>query len=584
MQRFNVGFKRSYDMIDLIDRMSLEEKIGQMCVPILQNGVIDQTVKNYIQKYKVGMIRFCPNGEFDNSSVLVGEANPVMTARETAEFTNSLQKLAMENENSIPLFIAVDQEGGTRNDINRNNALVYAGHMCFGAADAVDLTYKVARATAEEFAAMGINLVQAPIVDVFRYAGRRTIKAASFGENPKLVTKHAAAMLRGFKDGGIIAMMKHFPGYGSVSADAHVGNARISKSLEKLEAEDLYPIKKLIRLGIDGIMVGHVVTECVDPEHPATLSKKLLTDYLRKQLGFDNILETDAMRMHAIQDNYGTAEATVMAAEAGNDLILLRGNEEHFKEGYYALLNAVREGRISERNIDESVQRILRIKQRNNLFENAFADASAADGIVGSNEHRKLCRELAERSVAVMKKTHMPVSADKKILVVSPKPQKLDATLDDVQCTDMLLKSVRKMCEKAKLVLISLTPDAKETEKVLQYARSADLIINGTINAILHDNQIELDGRLKALGKPVINVAMESPCDIGVLENVTDYVCMFGCAADWADVAAECIFGKRIASGVVPVNLAHESQIGAVVRTSNGIHIQRRRIVQANVY
>lgn len=541
----------------LLQHMTVEEKIGQICVPILQKGEITPEIEKCIKEYGVGMIRFCPNAEFDNASVVVGVPNPYKTAAETAEYTNQLQRLAQETKNKIPLIIAVDQEGGTRNDVNRDGAMAYASHMCFGVADDADLTYRVAKATAEEFAAMGINMVQAPIVDVFRYQGRNTMKAATFGEGEELVTRHADAMQKGFRDGGIIAMIKHFPGYGSLATDAHKGIARITKTLEELEAEDLYPFRKLMKDNVDGVMVGHVIVECLDKQYPATLSKTLIQGFLREKLGFDGIVETDAMRMRAIQDNYGTGPASVLAVAAGNDLVLLRGDMEHFMEGYNALLTAAQSGELPMEVIDSAVARILRLKDEKGLFENPFTDPERAQQLVGCFEHHALLDELAQKSVSVLKKKVLPLNPNgaERILAVSPIPQKLEAAMDKDQCPEILVRAVQTRHANTVALLTQLEPSEEEIKHAVELSANADIIVVGTCNAILYENQRKMVKSLQDTGKTVIVVAMESPCDIDVLDNVNDYVCMYGCAKDWAEAAADCIFGKNDGNTHPPITL-----------------------------
>ncbi|MBO7154226.1 MAG: hypothetical protein J6W67_10535, partial [Lentisphaeria bacterium] len=357
------------DIEKLLSSMTLEQKVGQMCVPILQKGELTEDIEKCITEYKVGMLRYCPNAEYDGNSELVGEPNFYYTPSGMAEFMNSIQKKA-----DIPLFIAVDQEGSIRNDVNRSGAFAYSGHMSFGAADDYDLTYRVAYATGKEFAAMGLNLVQAPIVDVLTQSGRKTMKSASFGQDVEKVTAHALAMMKGFKDAGIASMAKHFPGYGSVATDAHKGLAEIVKSFEELDSTDIAPMKTLFANGVDGVMTGHVLTHCVDDEYPATMSYKMITEYLREKLGFDGLVETDAMRMPAIQNKYGTGEASVKAVLAGCDLVLLRGDINHFTDGYSAILEAAKSGKISMDIIDAAVRRILTKKNGIGLLDNPYVD------------------------------------------------------------------------------------------------------------------------------------------------------------------------------------------------------------------
>lgn len=544
-------------MEKLLSQMTLEEKVGQICVPILQKDSVTPEMTAYITELGVGMIRYCPDAEFDNASVVVGKPNRYFMPDETAEFTNLLQSLAQKTKHKIPLIISVDQEGGTRSDINRGGAMVYASHMCFGVADDAELTYQVARATGEEFASMGINMVQAPIVDVFRFQGRQTMKAATFGEDAELVAKHALAMKRGFNDAGIIAMIKHFPGYGSLATDAHKGTAKITKTLSELEDIDLLPFKKLILDGTDGIMAGHVIVECLDKTYPATLSETLINGYLRQRLHYDGIVETDAMRMRAIQDNFGTGPASVLAVAAGNDLVLLRGDENHFAQGYRAILNAAKTGELPSRVIDKAVGRILRLKQKKGLFQNPFVDPGKALETVGCEKHRNLIKKLAEKSVGTLKTHHLPLQANngKKILVLSPIPQKLEAAMDDAQSPDMLPKAIRALHRPTEWIMLPLAPNAGEIQNAAKAAAAADLIILGTCNAIIYDQQRLLYEAVAATQKPLVHVAMESPCDITVLKGVTDSVFMGGCANDWAIAAADLIFGNKTSGAKLPITM-----------------------------
>ncbi len=517
----------------ILDEMTVEEKVGQMCVPILQSDKITDEIRCEIEEYKIGMIRYCPDAEFDNASVIVGEPNQYFQPDETAEFLNELQKLS-----KLPLIISVDQEGGTRSDINRCNAMVYASHMCFGVADDEQLTYEVAKATAEEFRSMGINQIQSPICDVFRYPGRQTMKAATFGENPEAVAKHAVAMKRGFNDGGVLSMCKHFPGYGSIATDAHKGTAHIVKDFQTLEKEDIVPFRKLIDDGIDGIMTGHVIVDDIDPKYPATLSETLINGYLFGKLGFDGIVMTDAMRMKAIQDNYGTGVASVLAVKAGCNLVLLRGDFNHFKEGYDAILEAVREGEISEEILNESVLRILKAKESAGLFENRFADPEKAKQTVGCKEHQELLSKLASKSISVMKEENLPLKANggKKVAVISTEPQKIAAAMDEKQCVDMLEKEIKAIHENTSGLIVKLDPDAEDIEKAVEFAKDSDIIVLGICSAIIFKNQVQLYEALEKLGKTLIVVAMESPYDIELIPQCKNYIATYGVARDWMKV------------------------------------------------
>ena len=524
----------------ILKEMTLEEKVGQMCVPILQSDHITEDIKKEIEEYNIGVIRYCPDAEFDNASVIVGEPNKYFQPGETAEFLNSLQRMS-----KLPLIISVDQEGGTRCDINRCNAMVYASHMCFGVADDENLTYEVAKATAKEFRSMGINQIQSPICDVFRYPGRQTMKAATFGDDPQSVAKHAVAMKRGFNDGGVISMGKHFPGYGSIATDAHKGTAHIVKSVEELEREDLVPFKAIINDGVQAMMSGHVIVDAIDPKYPATLSETMLGGYLRGKLGFNGIIMTDAMRMKAIQDNYGTGPASVMAIKAGCNLVLLRGDFNHFKEGYDAILAAAKSGEISEEVIDNCVMKLLETKKNAGLFEERFADPAIAEKTVGCKEHQELLKKLAEKSISVLKDEALPLCPNdgKKIAVITCEPQKIAAALDEKQCVEMLEKEICAIHKDTESIVIRLNPEKEDIEKAAALAEKSDVVILGMCSAIIFKNQLELYKELQKTGKTIIVVAMESPYDIELIPDVKGYVATYGAARDWMRVAAERIFG-----------------------------------------
>ena len=542
------------DIEKIISKMTLEQKVGQLCVPILQKDNITDDLMYFIEERHIGFLRFCPNAEFDNASVIVGEPNKYFSAGEMAEFLNSVQKLAIDTT-GVPLFISVDQEGSIRNDVNRAGAFAYSGHMSFGAAGDPELTYKIAKATAKEFRSMGINHVQAPICDVLRYPGRKTMKSSVFAEDQQTVTDHAFAMMKGLQDGGVSSMCKHFPGYGSLATDAHKGVAEITKDLETLEKEDLVPFIKLCTNGVNGIMIGHVVTHCID-DVVATVSPKVIKEYLRGKIGFDGIVMTDAMRMHAIQDIYGTGPASVMAVQAGCDLVLLRGSKEHFDDGYNALLEAAKNGILSIEDIDASIRRVLTQKQRVGVLDNPYADPAVADATVGCAEHKALSKKLASSSITTLKKKIIPLKDEgQKVLAISVEPQKIAAAMDDIQSVNMLPRAVGYDFKNTEEIMLPLEPTDTQIRECVEKARNADLIVYGMCNAILYDEQVKLAEELNKLGKKVVVVAMDSPFDVELIPYFDDVVATYGVANDSMLAAMDVICGRKEGDAVPPVTI-----------------------------
>ena len=542
------------DIEKIISKMTLEQKVGQLCVPILQKDNITDDLRYFIEERHIGFLRFCPNAEFDNASVIVGEPNKYFSAGEMAEFLNSVQKLAIDTT-GVPLFISVDQEGSIRNDVNRAGAFAYSGHMSFGAAGDPELTYKIAKATAKEFRSMGINHVQAPICDVLRYPGRKTMKSSVFAEDQQTVTDHAFAMMKGLQDGGVSSMCKHFPGYGSLATDAHKGVAEITKDLETLEKEDLVPFIKLCTNGVNGIMIGHVVTHCID-DVVATVSPKVIKEYLRGKIGFDGIVMTDAMRMHAIQDIYGTGPASVMAVQAGCDLVLLRGSKEHFDDGYNALLEAAKNGVLSIEDIDASIRRVLTQKQRVGVLDNPYADPAVADATVGCADHKALSKKLASSSITTLKKKIIPLKDEgQKVLAISVEPQKIAAAMDDIQSVNMLPRAVGYDFKNTEEIMLPLEPTDTQIRECVEKARNADLIVYGMCNAILYDEQVKLAEELNKLGKKVVVVAMDSPFDVELIPYFDDVVATYGVANDSMLAAMDVICGRKEGDAIPPVTI-----------------------------
>jgi len=547
------------DVRAVVSSMTLAEKIGQVCSPILQSSEIPPHIERAIAEYGIGILRYCPNADYDNASKVVGRPNPHLSPSQQAELLNRAQDLARSTRLEIPLLVSIDQEGGTRNDFNRNGALVYGSHMAFGAADDADLTRRVARASGEEIRSVGINLVQAPIVDILHFRGRKTIKAASFGASAELVTRHAVAMLQGFRDSGLAVMLKHFPTYGSSAVDAHKGMARITKTLAELEGEDYLPYRACFAAGADAVMIGHVIVDCLDDSgDAATVSRKILTGELREKLGFDGLVMSDAMRMSAIQEKYGTARACVLALKAGCDALLLRGDERHFLDGYQAVADAFTRGELDEAQLDESVRRILTVKRNLRLSQTARVDPSRADRIVGSAAHAALAREIAARSVALVRRGRLPwrLPAEAKVFVVCAEPSKLDGCNDPRQPVDMLPQAVRAVHPNMTARMVSPGATEPQIAEAVSQARQVDAVIVGTVNAILHPQQVELVRRLADVGKPLATVAIESPYDVLECPQGIESACTFGAASDAMMVAAEVIFGRAEARGKPPVELA----------------------------
>lgn len=540
--------------------LPLAHKVGQVCSPIFQSSSVDSNTENFITEYGIGFLRYCPNAFYDNQSRVVGKPNPTLTPAGNASLLNELQTLSLEKGSGLPLVIGVDQEGGTRNDVNRYGALVFGSHMSFGVADDAELTEEAAYRTGLQMRALGINLVQAPITDVFSHEGRKTLKAASFGEDPALVTRHALAMMRGYHRAGMAVMIKHFPGYGATAVDAHKGMAEVTKPLAALEAHDNVPVKALLQGGADAVMTGHVMIEAMDPARvPATVSPAIIRGYLRGTLGFDGVVETDAMRMNAIQEVFGTAKASVLALQAGCDVLLLRGDASHFLEGYRAVYDAVKSGKLPESILDEALLRIHRLREKSNLYANAIVEPESADAPFRSVEAKACAGAIADRSVIVLRDEGalLPLKPETagKVGILHPRPQKLDGANDPVQSEDMLVQALLEYFPEARMRLVSLVPTEEDFAATRDLCAVCDTLIVGCINAINFAGQDRIVQECLASGRTVVLVAMESPYDSELFPQAGTCICTFGASRAAMDSAARIITGELRPIGRLPITL-----------------------------
>lgn len=339
--------------------MTLEDKIAQMFLitPNALTGyttvtVAGDTTKEFYNKRPVGGLIYM-------ESSLQGR-------EQTTEMLTKMQAIAKERT-GLPAFLGVDEEGGTVTRIAGNDAfgVTDVGNMSdVGTTGDTQNAYNAGAVIGSYLRELGFNLDFAPVADVLTNPDNTVIGKRSFGSDSQLVAEMVASELQGLSDQGILGVVKHFPGHGGTTEDTHEGEAVSNQTLEELFATELVPFQKAIDAGTHFVMVGHISLPNVTGDNvPATLSKTMVTDVLREQMGFDGIIITDGMNMGAITDRYTADQAAIMAVQAGVDMILM---PQDYEMAYNALLAAVNNGAISCEQIDESVARIVRVKLQMN--------------------------------------------------------------------------------------------------------------------------------------------------------------------------------------------------------------------------
>ena len=343
-----------------LDSMSLDEKIAQMLVVERTSPTFspDETIK----------LQTAPYGGY----ILMGESYSTLAG--TRSLTETLQSTA-----KTPLIIATDEEGGL---VQRLQSITDQSPTdipdMYSVGETGDLEYAkaIGKILAEELRVVGVNVDMAPDADVFSNPNNPVIGRRSFSEDPNIVATMSEAVKEGLEENGVTATFKHFPGHGDTDTDSHEGLPIINRTREELDKSDLIPFKNAIETGAQFIMVGHIALPKVTSDNtPATLSPKITTDLLRHELGYDNIIITDALNMGAITDNYAEPDSCIKAIQAGADLLLMPPNP--------TLAEQTIKANIPESRINESVYRILKFKQ-NYLNYYQYLDPS----YFGSPDHR----------------------------------------------------------------------------------------------------------------------------------------------------------------------------------------------------
>ena len=333
--------------------MSIENKVAGlfMVTPEAITGVGTATqagdgTQEALNQYAVGGLIYFGQNILDREQITTMLAN-------TASMSN------------YPIFLAVDEEGG---DVSRvANSKVEVAKVedmaAIGAGGDASLAAEAGATIGSYLSEIGFNVDFAPVADV---AGEGSaLGKRSFGPDPQVVGEMVTNAVSGIEGTGVSACLKHFPGLGSTSEDTHDGRVEIAKSLDEMRASDFVPFSAGIEAGADFVMVSHATAPALDEENvPSSLSRKVITDTLRGELGFEGVVITDALDMTAITEYYTPEEAAVMALEAGADMLLM---PEDFEKAYNAVLAAVQDGTISEERIDESLDRIYRVKCRGKL-------------------------------------------------------------------------------------------------------------------------------------------------------------------------------------------------------------------------
>lgn len=473
----------------------------------------------------------------------------VTGAEQVRALTAALQRARPET--SPPLLIAADHEGGQFLGLGAD-ATAFAGNLALGAVGDVDLAERVGAAMGHEAMALGVNVVYAPVGDLLLAPQNPSIGIRSFGDDARSVAALAAAFVRGLRAAGVAAAPKHFPGIGAAPVDSHHELGGLRASPEVLRGRELEVMRAAIAADPGLVMTGHVAVPALTgrDDLPGTLSRVLVTEVLRGELGYDGVVVTDALDMHALEQGEGRTPAAVAALGAGVDLLLCAPDEAGNEQLRHGLRGAWSRGELDTGEVAASRERIAALRS-----QLATADQPPID-LVGCAEHQELAAELARRSITLVRDDAglLPLDPDQRVLVLQPTPRDLTPADTTSHVAPVMAAALRQHVAAVDELVYPDPPSDADVADAVARARRAEVVVLGTSAAHLTPSQLTLAREVLGCGRPTVLVALRTPYDVAALPAATA-LCTYGIQAPTLAALAEVLVGRRDAPGRLPVAL-----------------------------
>jgi beta-N-acetylhexosaminidase len=475
----------------------------------------------------------------------------VRSPRQVRRLTAGLQAGARARDGSdgLPILIAADQEGGQLLALgaipgSRDAWTQFAGAMAIGATGDAGLAERVGRAIGLELRAVGVNVNYAPVLDVAVNPANPSLGIRSFGDDPVEVARLATAWLRGLQSAGVAATGKHFPGKGGAGVDTHHELAVVQRSRDDVAAFELVPFRAAIDGGLRMVMSGHFANPALTGSAtlPSTLSRRVMHDLLRDELGYVGVSTTDALDMRALPQDATQAVDVVTALEAGVDLLLSTADRRARSRIESALVRAAEVELLDPDGVARSRARLDELRRWIDSFEQPSLD------VVGSAEHRALAGELAARALTLVRddRSTLPLrlSPEHRILAVMPAPKDLTPADTSSYVTPTLAAALREHGAQVDEVVTSHPPTVAEIAGLRRRAESYDAIVAGTISATAGSPQADLVSTLIAASRPVVTLALRTPWDLAAYPEATTHVCTYSILPESMTALAAAVLGR----------------------------------------
>ena len=543
-------------------RMTLAEKVGQVFFLRTDGRFLNQRSRAFLKlRERIEKLHL--------GGIVVYAGTP----HDTAAFLNAAQRRA-----KVPLLVGGDLERGAAMRIAMASAL--PDNMAIAATGDPANAAFAGEVTAREARALGIHWTYSPVADVNNNPDNPIINIRSYGEDPEQVARMVAAYIQSAEAHGVLTSAKHFPGHGDTATDSHIALGVVGGDRARLERMELVPFRAAIEAGVSSIMTAHLSVPAFEPDSrlPATLSRAILTDLLRQQMGFDGLIVTDALDMGGITRYYWPGEAAVRAFEAGADVLLLPPNPE---TAYRALLAAVRSGRIPVQRLNDSVERILRAKARVELHRRRYVDLPKISENIANPEFQARIDSIASRSITLVRDearhAPLPLMGRKKVaaIVMAADPGPAGAVFSE---------ELRRRVEDAVVLRVDPSLTEEQAREVLKRAGEADVVVaalfvrvvdsKGTVG--LPERHVALLRQAAALGKPLVALSFGNPYLIRAFPEIGTYLCAFSVTDVSQRAAVRAIFGETPITGRLPVSIPGVAPLGTgIERAALDMKLQR---------
>jgi beta-N-acetylhexosaminidase len=552
-----------------LKRMTLDEKIGQLVAVgvnatyLAQDSAEFKELRRQVEQNHIGGI--------------VLFRGPVY---ESVHLVNRMQQFAR-----VPLLVSADLEAGA--GMRFDNTVNFPWNMAVGATGNPVYARRQGEITAREARALGVEQIFAPVVDVNNNAQNPVINVRSYGEDPQEVARMAAAFIEGAQCGGVIATAKHFPGHGDTATDSHRGLPVINVARTRLDALELVPFRAAIASGVGAVMSAHIGLPLIEPTQvkplprtdanhstyadsevltenatlPSTLSPKILTGILRRDLNFDGIITTDALDMSGLTIYFTPGESAVRALEAGADMLLKPSDADATVRG---VREAVQSGRLTENRIEESARRILAAKYDLGLERRRITPLEEIDKIVSTADAERLAQEIAEHAVTLVRDdSHLlPASSlpkDARVFVLA-----VTNGEDRLWVAQPFASALARGGRKVEVATLDERSSDKEVDKALERAKGAGLVVaalygrvrTGQSNsgALPEPGKRALD-KLIERKSPLVGISFGNPYLLEDFPDLKTYVVAYGDMPSLQHAAARALLGEIDVTGRLPISL-----------------------------